>query len=149
MKKVLSIALMLALVLSLSAVAFAAGSPSSDSPASAPEVYTAYVAPAAEAVDLAKIAETKVEAPDTVKVAALDEVPAELQKQAESEAGVIEAAGYTIDSGFVVTGDSVPVVITLPALPANAVVFVNGVAVPVIDGKITVTPPAVVIIAHR
>ena len=160
MKKVLSTVLMLAIILSLSAVAFAADSPSSSSsdPIVEPEVY--YGGGSSTDVDLASVSMASDVSCDNDDVAtsSLANCPDALKETAKQEIAALKRSGYKIDCGFVLTAKSngtaaCTAKLSAKDVPDGAQIFVNGAAVPaeLKDGYFVfdVTLPAIVLVAHK
>lgn len=160
MKKVLSTVLMLAIILSLSAVAFAADSPhssSSSDPVVEPEVY--YGGGGSD-VDLASVPMPSDVSCDNDDVAiySLANCPDALKETAKQEIAALKRSGYKIDCGFVLTAKSngtaaCTVKLSAKDVPDGAQIFVNGAAVQaeLKDGYFVfdVTLPAIVLVAHK
>ena len=160
MKKVLSAVLMLAIVLSLSAVAFAGGSPhsSSSDPIVEPEVY--YGGGSSTDVDLASVPMASDVSCDNDDVAiySLANCPDALKETAKQEIAALKRSGYKIDCGFVLTAKSngtaaCTVKLSAKDVPDGAQIFVNGAAVQaeLKDGYyfFEVTLPAIILVAHK
>lgn len=162
MKKVLSTVLMLAIILSLSAVAFAADSPhssSSSDPVVEPEVYYGGGGSSTD-VDLASVPMASDVSCDNDDVAtySLANCPDALKETAKQEIAALKRSGYKIDCGFVLTAKSngtaaCTAKLSAKDVPDGAQIFVNGAAVQaeLKDGYFVfdVTLPAIVLVAHK
>ena len=150
MKKVLSAVLMLAIVLSLSAVAFAGGSPhsSSSDPIVEPEVYNGGGSSAD--VDLSSVAMPKDVSTDDddVVVDKLANCPDAMKETAKQELAALKRSGYKVDCGFGAWSKS-----GKTAACTIKLIFVNGAAVQaeLKDGYyfFEVTLPAIILVAHK
>lgn len=161
MKKVLSTVLMLAIILSLSAVAFAADSPhssSSSDPIVEPEVY--YGGGSSTDVDLASVPMASDVSCDNDDVAiySLANCPDALKETAKQELAALKRSGYNVDCGFVMVAKSngtaaCTVKLSAKDVPDGAQIFVNGAAVQaeLKDGYYVfdVTLPAIILVAHK
>ena len=161
MKKVLSTVLMLAIILSLAAVAFAADSPHyspSSDPVVEPEVYLG--GGGGSDVDLASVPMPSDVSCDNDDVAiySLANCPDALKETAKQEIAALKRSGYKIDCGFVLTAKSngtaaCTVKLSAKDVPDGAQIFVNGAAVQaeLKDGYFVfdVTLPAIVLVAHK
>ena len=160
MKKVLSTVLMLAIILSLSAVAFAAGSPhhSSSDPIVEPEVY--YGGGSSTDVDLASVSMASDVSCDNDDVAtsSLANCPDALKETAKQEIAALKRSGYKVDCGFGAwskSGKTAACTIKLSEkdVPDGSQIFVNGAAVQaeLKDGYyfFEVTLPAIILVAHK
>ena len=169
MKKVLSTVLMLAIILSLSAVAFAGPIPphwfsphhsSSDSSVE-PEVYEPYYGGGSSSdVDLASVPMASDVSCDNDDVAiySLANCPDALKETAKQELAALKRSGYKVDCGFVVVSKSngtaaCTVKLSAKDVPDGAEIFVNGAAVQaeLKDGYYVfdVTLPAIILVAHK
>ena len=159
MKKVLSAVLMLAIVLSLSAVAFAGNSPhsSSSDPIVEPEVYGGG---SSADVDLSSVAMPKDVSTDDddVVVDKLANCPDAMKETAKQELAALKRSGYKVDCGFGAwskSGKTAACTIKLSEkdVPDGSQIFVNGAAVQaeLKDGYYVfdVTLPAIVLVAHK
>ena len=160
MKKVLSAVLMLAIVLSLSAVAFADNSPhsSSSDPIVEPEVYNGGGSSAD--VDLSSVAMPKDVSTDDddVVVDKLANCPDAMKETAKQELAALKRSGYKVDCGFGAwskSGKTAACTIKLSEkdVPDGSQIFVNGAAVQaeLKDGYyfFEVTLPAIILVAHK
>ena len=161
MKKFLTFVLMLAIVMSLSAVAFADLSPhtSSNDPVVEPEVYNGGGSSSAD-VDLSAISMPKDVSSDDddVVVAKLAECPDAMKETAKQETAALKRSGYKIDCGFSAwskSGKTAACTIKLSEkdVPDGSQIFVNGAAIQaeLKDGYyfFEVTLPAIVLVAHK
>lgn len=177
MKKVLSIVLLLALVLSMSATAFAGGSVGAaggsgsqttyDSPTpskkSEPDVYKTgsdpvpVTDPDADLKDVNMPKDVSVDDDDVI-VDRLANSPANIKEEAKKELAELKRNGYKIDCGFGAwskSGKTLSCTIKLSKndVPSGSDIFVNGVKVePAVDGGYYVFPvnlPAVILVAHK
>ncbi len=160
MKKLLSIVLMLAMIMSLSAVAYA-GSYSSAHPVPAeePEVYEPVPVPE-EDINLEDIAmpeDVSVDDDDVI-VDKLANSPDYIKETAKKEIATLKRSGYKIDSGFGAwskSGKTAACTIKLSEkdVPEGSEIFVNGTAVQaeLKDGYyyFNVKLPAVILVAHK
>ena len=161
MRKFLTFVLMLAIVMSLSAVAFADLSPhtSSNDPVVEPEVYNGGGSSSAD-VDLSAIPMPKDVSSDDddVVVAKLAECPDAMKETAKQETAALKRSGYKIDCGFSAwskSGKTAACTIKLSEkdVPDGSQIFVNGAAIQaeLKDGYyfFEVTLPAIVQVAHK
>ena len=162
MKKVLSTVLMLAIILSLLAVAFAADSPhssSSSDPIVEPEVYYGGGGSSTD-VDLASVPMASDVSCDNDDVAiySLANCPDALKETAKQEIAALKRSGYNVDCGFVMVAKSngtaaCTVKLSAKDVPDGAQIFVNGAAVQaeLKDGYYVfdVTLPAIILVAHK
>ena len=159
MKKFLTFVLMLAIVMSLSAVAFADLSPhsSSNDPVVEPEVYNGG---SSDDIDLDAIAMPKDVSydDDDVVIAKLAECPDTMKETAKQETAALKRSGYKIDCGFSAwskSGKTAACTIKLSEkdVPDGSQIFVNGAAIQaeLKDGYyfFEVTLPAIVLVAHK
>ena len=159
MKKFLSAVLMLAIVLSLSAVAFAGNSPhsSSSDPIVEPEVYNGG---SSADVDLSSVAMPKDVSTDDddVVVDKLANCPDAMKETAKQELAALKRSGYKVDCGFGAwskSGKTAACTIKLSEkdVPDGSQIFVNGAAVQaeLKDGYyfFEVTLPAIILVAHK
>ncbi len=160
MKKALSAVLMLAIILSLSAAAFAEGSPHTTAldPVIEPEVY--YGGGSSTDVDLASVPMASDVSCDNDDVAiySLANCPDALKETAKQELAALKRSGYKVDCGFVLVAKSngtaaCTVKLSAKDVPDGAQIFVNGAAVQaeLKDGYYVfdVTLPAIVLVAHK
>ena len=160
MKKVLSTVLMLAIILSLSAVAFAADSPhssSSSDPVVEPEVY---LGGGGSDVDLASVPMPSDVSCDNddVNIFSLANCPDALKETAKQELAALKRSGYKVDCGFDAwsnSGKTAACTIKLSEkdVPDGSQIFVSGAAVQaeLKDGYyfFEVTLPAIILVAHK
>lgn len=162
MKKVLSVVLMLAMILSLSAAAFAGVSyPSySDGGDDQPEVFDPAPVPVNNDVDLNAVAMPKDVScdDDDVIVDKLANCPDAMKETAKKELAALKRSGYKIDCGFGAwskSGKTVACMIKLSEkdVPDGSQIFVNGAAVQaeLKDGYyfFEVSLPAIILVAHK